>query len=81
MERCFTTPHTGKVHVGARLRGQPRGRARAHRAGRTDLGQTFNPPVEDGLALMADRLLEAGFTEEEIRTMAVDNTRRQAWPA
>jgi len=44
----------------------------------TDLGQVFNPPVEDGLALMADRLLEAGFDEEEIRTMAVTNTRRLA---
>jgi hypothetical protein len=38
----------------------------------------FNPPVEDGLALMADRLLDAGFSEEEIRTMAVTNTRRLA---
>ncbi len=42
----------------------------------TDLGQVFNPPVEDGLALMADRLLDAGFSEEEVRTMAVENTRQ-----
>jgi hypothetical protein len=34
--------------------------------------------VEDGLALMADRLLEAGFSDEEVRTMAVDNTRMLA---
>jgi hypothetical protein len=34
--------------------------------------------VEDGLALMADRLLEAGFTEADVRTMAVENTRRLA---
>jgi hypothetical protein len=44
----------------------------------TDLGQVFNPPVEDGLPLMADRFLEAGFTDDEIRVMAVDNTRRVA---
>jgi hypothetical protein len=44
----------------------------------TDLGQVANPPVEDGLALMADHFLAAGFTEEEIRTMAVANTRRIA---
>ena len=44
----------------------------------TDLGQVFNPPVEDGLALMADRLLSAGFEEEEIHTMAVTNTRALA---
>ena len=44
----------------------------------TDLGQLANPPVEDGLALMADRLLEPGFTEDDVRTMAVVNTRRLA---
>ena len=44
----------------------------------TDLGQVSNPPVEDGLALMADALLEAGFTDDQIRTMAVVNTRRLA---
>ena len=27
---------------------------------------------------MADRLLEAGFSEDEVRTMAVDNTRKVA---
>jgi hypothetical protein len=41
----------------------------------SDLGQPFNPPVEDGLALMADRLLGAGFTEAEVRVMTVRNTR------
>jgi hypothetical protein len=41
----------------------------------TDLGQVFNPPVEDGLALMADHFLAAGFTDEEVHTMAVTNTR------
>ena len=30
---------------------------------------------------MADRFLEAGFTDEEVRTMAVDNTRRLAGAA
>jgi hypothetical protein len=44
----------------------------------TDLGQVANPPVEDGLALMADRLLEAGFSEQDVQTMAVVNTRRLA---
>ena len=44
----------------------------------TDLGQVFNPPVEDGLALFADKFLDAGFSEEEVHTMAVTNTRRLA---
>ena len=74
IERCFTTPHTGKCSWDQWLEG-----ARAVGAERTflssDLGQLKNPPVEDGLALMADRLLEAGFREDDVRTMAVTNTR------
>ncbi len=77
MERCFTTAHTGKVSWERCFEA-----TRAVGAERTvwasDLGQVFNPPVEDGLALMADRFLEAGFGEEEVRTMAVTNTRRIA---
>jgi hypothetical protein len=77
LERCFTTPHTGKVPwerwlENIRLTGPE------HSVLSTDLGQVFNPPVEDGIALMADRLLEAGFDEEEVRVMAVANTRRVA---
>ena len=44
----------------------------------TDLGQPKNPLVEDGLALMADELLAAGFDEDEVHVMAVVNTRRLA---
>lgn len=77
IERCFTTPHTGKCSWERWLEG-----TRAVGPERTilssDLGQVRNPPVEDGLALMADRLLEAGFGEDEVRTMAVQNTRRLA---
>jgi hypothetical protein len=42
------------------------------------MGQPANPPVEDGLALIADRLLASGFSDDEVRTMAVDNTVRLA---
>lgn len=77
IERCFTTPYTGKCSWEQWLEG-----TRAVGAERTilssDLGQVKNPPVEDGLALMADRLLEAGFGEHEVRTMAVANTRKLA---
>jgi hypothetical protein len=44
----------------------------------TDLGQPGNPPAEDGLALMVDHLLAAGFSEAEVITMAVTNTVRLA---
>lgn len=77
LERCFTTPHTGKVSW-QQLTDTIRAVGVAHSVLSSDLGQPFNPPVEDGLALMADRLLAAGFTDDEVRTMAVDNTRRMA---
>jgi hypothetical protein len=38
----------------------------------TDLGQRGNPPVENGVALMAERLLLAGFSEAVVRPMAVE---------
>jgi hypothetical protein len=77
IERCFTTPHTGKVAWEDWLAStRAVGPERCVLA--TDLGQTANPPVEDGLALLADRLLGAGFSEGEVRMMAVTNTRRLA---
>ena len=77
MERAFTTPHTGKnswerVFEATRAVGPER------TVWATDLGQVSNPPVEDGLALMADAFVAGGFTDDEIRTMAVANTRRIA---
>jgi hypothetical protein len=77
MERAFTTPYTGKcswddVFAATRAVGA------ANTVWGSDLGQVFNPPVEDGLAIMADHFLAAGFSDEEVRTMAVANTRRLA---
>jgi hypothetical protein len=77
LERCFTTPHTGKVSWERWLEAI-REVGPQHSVLSTDLGQVFNPPVEDGLGLMVDRLLAAGFDDEEVRTMAVSNTRRVA---
>jgi len=77
LERCFTTPHTGKVAWETWL-DNIRAAGPEHSVLSTDLGQAFNPPVEDGMALMVDRLLDAGFDEEEVHTMAVTNTRRVA---
>ncbi len=74
LERCFTTPHTGKV-TWERWIENIRAAGPENSVLSTDLGQVFNPPVEDGMALMVDRLLEAGFEEEEVYVMAVVNTR------
>ena len=57
LERCFTHAAHRQGRVGAWLDEHPRDGRRATRSSRRDLGQVFNPPVEDGLALMADRLL------------------------
>ncbi len=77
LERCFTPIHTGKVSWEQTFEAI-RATGPEHNVLSTDLGQPANPPVEDGLALMADRLLEAGFSEDEVRTMAVVNTRMLA---
>jgi hypothetical protein len=74
LERCFTTPHTGKV-TWERWIENIRATGPEHSVLSTDLGQVFNPPVEDGMALMVDRLLAAGFNDEEVYLMAVVNTR------
>lgn len=77
MEHCFTPLYSGKVAwetAFAHIRAVGPERVVLS----TDLGQPDNPPVEDGLALFADRLLEAGFSEEAIHTMAVRNTVRLA---
>jgi hypothetical protein len=75
LERCVAPAYTGKV-AWERMFEAIRATGPEHSVLSTDLGQPANPPVEDGLALVADRLLEAGFREEEVFTMAVTNTVR-----
>ena len=77
LERCFAPIHTGKVSWEATFEAI-RATGAAANVLSTDLGQVANPPVEDGLALMADRLLGAGFSEADVHTMAVVNTRSLA---
>ena len=77
LERCFAPIHSGKVSWEQTFEAI-RATGPEHNVLSTDLGQVANPPVEDGLALMADRLLENGFSDDDVRTMAVVNTRRLA---
>jgi hypothetical protein len=77
LERCFTTPHTGKVSWEVWIE-NTRAVGPEHSVLSTDLGQVSNPPVEDGMALMVDRLLDAGLDERDVHVMAVVNTRRVA---
>jgi Family of unknown function (DUF6282) len=73
MERCFTTPYTGKVAWDEMI-DNIRKVGPEHSLLSSDLGQPDNPPVQDGLALMADFLLDAGISEEDVHQMAVTNT-------
>jgi hypothetical protein len=69
IEHCFTTYHTNKCAwetVFANIRAV--GIERTMLA--TDLGQKTNPPVAEGFAAFAQRLLDAGFTGAEINRMA-----------
>lgn len=77
LERCVTTPLTGKVSWETWLENLRACGVENSVAG-SDLGQPFNPPVEDGLAIIADVMLDNGFTEDEVRTVTVTNTRRAA---
>src|SRR3954451_14556543 len=77
LQRALTTPYTGKC-TWEEVFAATRAVGAAHTVWGSDLGQVFNPPVEDGLAILADRHLAAGFSEEEVRVMAVQNTRRLA---
>jgi hypothetical protein len=77
LERCMTTPHTGKIAWEQWIE-NIRAAGYQHSVLSTDLGQVFNPPVEDGMAIMVDRLLAAGFSEDEVHVMAVVNSRRVA---
>jgi hypothetical protein len=90
VEHCFTTMHTGKaswegVFESIRRAGPERCILS------TDLGQTINPPVSEGFALFAQKLLDAGFygcgnsahgSDESGRMGRIGNpwkTRRQFW--
>ena len=77
MERALTTPYTGKCSW-ERVFEATRAVGAERTVWGSDLGQVFNPPVEDGLAIMADEFFAAGFSDEEVRVMAVQNTRRLA---
>lgn len=75
VEHCFTTAHTGKcgwdeIVENVAAVGPDR------TVISTDLGQVANPPVAEGLAAFAQRLLDAGFIERDVATMTVANPTR-----
>jgi hypothetical protein len=75
IEHCFTTTYTAKAtwdEAFANIRKSGVQRTVIS----TDLGQTINPPVAEGFGMFAQKLLDAGFTPDDVRTMAVTNPTR-----
>jgi Family of unknown function (DUF6282) len=76
LERCLSTPLSGKTtfeHVFEGVRA-----TNGRNFFSSDFGNPDYPEVEDGLALWADHLLDAGFGEDEVRELIVVQSRRLA---
>lgn len=72
IEHCFTTMYTNKAPWDAFFDSVRKvGPARVVLS--TDLGQTINPPVAEGFAMFAQKMLDAGFGAADVRRMAVTN--------
>jgi Family of unknown function (DUF6282) len=72
IEHCFTTMYTNKAPWDAYFDSVRKvGPERVILS--TDLGQTINPPVAEGFAMFAQKMLDAGFSASEVRRMAVTN--------
>ncbi len=72
IEHCFTTMHTGKAPWEAVMEAiRVVGPERCVLS--TDLGQTINPPVAEGFAMFTQKMLDAGFSVDQIRRMTVTN--------
>jgi hypothetical protein len=72
IEHCFTTMHTNKAPWEAYFDSVRKvGPERVVLS--TDLGQTINPPVAEGFAMFAQKMLDAGFSSADVRRMTVTN--------
>jgi hypothetical protein len=71
-ERVFTTPHTNKCTWEETLNNiKEVGPSSTIVA--TDLGQTTNPGLQEGFEIFIDKLLDAGFSEAQVKTMTQHN--------
>lgn len=72
IEHCFTTMYTNKAPWDAYY-------ASVRKVGperivlSTDLGQTINPPISEGFAMFAQKMLDAGFKPDAVHRMCVTN--------
>lgn len=73
MERCGAPSYSGKVPW-ERLFEATRAVGPERTIFSTDFGQPANPPVEDGLPIMVDQFLAAGFQPDDLHRMTVTNS-------
>jgi hypothetical protein len=72
IEHCFTTMYTNKAPWDVYFESVRKvGAERVVLS--TDLGQTINPPVAEGFAMFAQKMLDAGFKAADVQRMAVTN--------
>jgi len=71
-ERCFTTPHSGKIPW-ERVYENVRQVGSSSTILATDLGQSNNPWVDEGLEIFIGKMLDAGFKENTIHEMVHTN--------
>jgi len=72
IEHCFTTMYTNKAPWDAYFDSVRKvGPERVVLS--TDLGQTINPPVAEGFAMFAQKMLDAGFAKADVHRMCVTN--------
>ena len=72
IEHCFTTMYTNKAPWEAYFDSVRKvGPERVVLS--TDLGQTINPPVAEGFAMFAQKMLDAGFAAGDVQRMCVTN--------
>jgi hypothetical protein len=72
IEHCFTTMYTNKAPWDTYFDSVRKvGPERVVLS--TDLGQTINPPVSEGFAMFAQKMLDAGFRAADVRRMCVTN--------
>ena len=74
MEHCYTTWATGKVDLAVAIE-QIKALGPERVLLSTDLGQPTAPYPDEGLAIYAQKLLDAGISETAVRAMCVDNPR------
>ncbi|MGH9688270.1 MAG: DUF6282 family protein [Candidatus Acidiferrales bacterium] len=72
IEHCFTTMYTNKAPWDTYFAAVRKvGPERIYLS--TDLGQTINPPISEGFAMFAQKMLDAGFKPADVHRMAVTN--------